>query len=241
MRSADTSTEENTEANTEDKHRIWLDFINPSGSTNTTLIGYIDGATNERDRSFDAKHTRGAGLNLYSMIEDDAYLIQGRQMPFVDTDRVPLGINVTEAGMQTIAINTLEGLFSNTEQHIYIEDATTGITHNLNSAPYLFTSEIGIINDRFILTYRASTLSVDDFELDNGIKIYEENETIVVTSTRETIVSIEVYDMLGRTLFNKRSINSDRFTINDISPNNATLIVKVKLVNGQQKIAKMIF
>ncbi|RED43290.1 hypothetical protein DFQ10_106203 [Winogradskyella eximia] len=240
-RSADTSTVENTEANTEDKHRIWLDFINPSGNTNTTLIGYIDGATNERDRSFDAKHTRGAGLNLYSMIEDDAYLIQGRQTPFVDTDRVPLGINVTEAGMQTIAINTLEGLFSNTEQHIYIEDATTGITHNLNSAPYLFTSEIGIINDRFILTYRASTLSVDDFELDNGIKVYEENETIVVTSTRETIASIEVYDMLGRTLFNKRSINSDRFTINDISPNNATLIVKVKLVNGQQKIAKMIF
>ena len=242
FRSVDASTEETTETNTENKHRIWLDFIVPSGTTNTTLIGYINGATNEKDRMYDAKNTNGSGLNLYSIIEDDAYLIQGRQTPFVNTDQVPLGLNITEAGIQTIAINTLEGLFLDTDQEIYLEDTIAGITHNLNNAPYIFTSDVvGNVNDRFILTYRASTLSVNDFDILNGIKVYEESETIVVTSTQETIASIEVYDMLGRTLFNKRSINSDHFTINNISPSNATLIVKVKLVNGQQKIAKMIF
>jgi GEVED domain/Fibronectin type III domain len=239
FRSANTDIEEEDAAT---KHRIWLDYVTPSGGTNTTLIGYVNGATNDKDRMYDAKTTRGEGLNLYSLLDEDTYIIQGRQTPFVNTDTVPLGLNITEAGIQTIAINTVDGLFLDTDQDIYIEDATTGITHNLNNAPYTFTSDaVGNVNDRFILTYRASTLSIEDFDILNVIKVYEESETIVVTSSQETIASIEVYDMLGRTLFNKRSINSDRFTINNISPDNATLIVKVKLVNGQQKIAKMIF
>ena len=237
-RSADASTEENTET----KHRIWLDFIDASGNTNTTLIGYVNGATNEKDRIFDAKNTKGAGLNLYSMINDDPYLIQGRQLPFTDTDTVPLGINITEAGIQTIAINTLEGLFITTDQNIYIEDNVTGTTHNLNNAPYTFTSDIGIINDRFVLRYTPSgTLGINDFDVLSGIKVFKENDQLVVKSENETMQSIEVYDMLGRTLFYNTSINANRFTIGDISPNNATLVLKIKLVNGQQKIAKIIF
>lgn len=241
FRSADSSAEENTES-TENKHRIWLDFIDSSGNTNTTLIGYVNEATNEKDRIFDGKKTKGAGLNLYSMINDDAYIIQGRQLPFVDSDTVPLGLNITEAGIQTIAINTLEGLFHDTEQNIYIEDFVTGITHNLNNAPYTFTSEIGIINDRFVLRYTPnSSLGIEDFNTLSGIKVFEENDDLVVKSEYETIQSIEVYDILGRNLFTDTSINQTRFTVSAISPNNATLFLKIKLVDGQLKIAKIIF
>ncbi|WP_179020905.1 CUB domain-containing protein [Winogradskyella forsetii] len=223
------------------KHRIWLDYINPSGGTNTTLVGYIDGATNLKDRMFDAKTTRGDGLNLYSMINDDAYIIQGRQTPFVDSDTVPLGLNITEAGIQTIAINTLDGLFQDTDQQIYIEDLVTGMIHNLNNAPYTFTSDTGEIEDRFILRYTASTLGVKDFESLNGIKVFKENDKIVVKSDFETIQSIEVYDLLGRNLFKNSSINMTRYTIEAISPEKVTLFLKIKLVDGQQKIAKFIF
>lgn len=239
-RSAD-SHEENTD-NSENKHRIWLDFIDPSGGTNTTLIGYVNGATNDKDRMFDAKNTTGEGLKLYSIIEDNAYIIQGRQLPFVDTDMVPLGINITEAGIQTIAINTLEGLFNNTDQNIYIEDTITGIIHNLNNAPYTFTSDIGIINDRFVLRYTPNgSLGIEDFDVLNGIKVFEENEELVVKSDYGIIESIEVYDMLGRTLFIDTSINLNNFIISAIKPNNAALLLKIKLVDGKQKIAKIIF
>ncbi|GAA4240545.1 GEVED domain-containing protein [Winogradskyella damuponensis] len=239
-RSADTDTDA-AEEDLATKHRIWLDYISPSGSTNTTLIGYANGATNDRDRMYDAKTTRGEGLNFYSMIEEDAYLIQGRQTPFVDTDTVPLGLNITEAGIQTIAINTVDGLFLDTDQDIYIKDLLTGITHNISNAPYTFTSETGIINDRLVLTYRANNLSVDDFESVNDVKVYKDNTNIVVNAANETMQSIEVYDMLGRTLFKNTAINQTQFTINALQPTNSTLFLKVKLTNGEQSIAKIIF
>ncbi len=234
----------NTTTSDEDsdtKHRIWLDYINPSGGTNTALVGYIDGATNLKDRMFDAKITRGDGLNLYSIINDDAYIIQGRQTPFVDSDTVPLGINITQAGIQTIAINTLDGLFHETDQQIYIEDLVTGMIHNLNNAPYIFTSEIGEIEDRFILRYTTNTLGVKDIDTLNGIKVFKKEDQIVVKSDFETIKSIQVYDLLGRDLFTNTSINHSHYSIEGISPKTATLFLKIKLVDGQQKIAKLIF
>jgi len=239
-RSADTDTDA-AEEDLATKHRIWLDYIDPSGNTNTTLIGYVDGATNEKDRMYDAKRTKGAGLNFYSMMEEDAYLIQGRQTPFVDTDTVPLGLNITETGIQTIAINTVDGLFLDTDQDIYIEDLLTGTTHNISNAPYTFTSEAGIINDRLVLTYRANNLSVDTYDHANAVKVYKENNSIVVNAIHETIQAIEVYDMLGRTLFTNTALHQTQFTINALQPTNSTLFLKVKLTNGEQSIAKIIF
>jgi len=222
-------------------NRIWLDYISPSGLTNTTLIAYAEGATNEEDRMFDAINTKGNGLNLYSMIDDATYIIQGRQLPFVITDQVPIGINITEAGIQTIAINTLEGLFNDTDQHIFIEDLVTGIAHDLTNAPYIFNSEVSVVNDRFILKYTSNQLGVEDFNPLNGIKVFEENEKLVVKSDFKTIQSIEVYDILGRQLFSNTLINKNRVIIVALEPRQTTLFLKIKLPDGQQKIAKIIF
>jgi hypothetical protein len=227
--------------NTSSANRIWLDFITPSGETNTTLVAYIDGATNDEDRMFDASTTTGNGLNLYSLINEETYLIQGRQLPFNDADLVPIGVNITESGTQTIAINTLQGLFNNSNQDIFIEDLLTGLIHNLKNAPYTFTSELGLINDRFILRYTNTTLSIEDIDSLNGIQVFEDNNKIVVKSNHEIIESIEVYDILGRTLFSGKSINSNRFNIDAITPSELTLFLKIRLIDGKQKIVKIIF
>ncbi|WP_299110906.1 GEVED domain-containing protein [uncultured Winogradskyella sp.] len=227
--------------NTENHNRIWLDYISPSGQTNTTLIAYVNGATNGKDRMFDAKNTQGSGLNLYSMINNDAYLIQGRQLPFQDTDLVPIGINITESGLQTIAINTLQGLFEESEQDVYLEDLVTGVIHDLKNAPYSFFSDEEIINDRFILRYTNTTLGIDDYDTLNGIQIFEANEKIIIKSDFETIEAIEVYDILGRTLFHNKSVNSNRFSINTIQSSEISLFIKIRLVDGKQKIEKIIF
>jgi hypothetical protein len=235
-RNSNTTNEENENVN-----RIWLDFITPSEATNTTLVAYVNGATNNADRMFDAIRTKGNGLNIYSLINEKTYIIQGRQLPFIDSDEVPVGVNISEAGIQTIAINTLQGLFHETEQNIYIEDLVSGTIHNLKNSPYSFVSESGTFNDRLILRYTNRSLGIDDFDSLNGIKVFEENEKIVVKSSYEPIESIEVYDLLGRTLYTNPSINLERFTISSLSPNTATLFLKIKLTNGKQKIAKIIF
>ncbi|WP_243470976.1 T9SS sorting signal type C domain-containing protein [Winogradskyella sp. MH6] len=222
-------------------NRIWLDYVNPSGQSNTTLVAYVDGATNDEDRMFDAPTTTGNGLDLYSLIDEKAYLIQGRQLPFDVNDQVPIGLNISESGIQTIAINTLQGVFYDSNQDIFIEDLLNDTIHNIKESPYSFTSESGIINDRFILRFTNTTLGLDDFDTLNGISVFEDNDKITVKSDYGTIASIDVYDILGRTLYFNKSVNASRFSIESISPYNATLLLKIKLADGKQKIAKIIF
>ncbi|WP_439152187.1 GEVED domain-containing protein [Winogradskyella sp.] len=232
---------DSNDESTENKHSIWLDYLSPSGETNTTLIAYVNGATNSEDRMYDAKTTQGNGLNLYSLINDDTYLIQGRQLPFLDTDEVPLGLNITEAGIQTIGINTLQGLFNDNEQDIYIDDLVSGVTHNLRNSPYTFTSETGIINDRFILRFTNNRLNIATFDTSSGIKVFEDEETVIVKSYYQNIESIEVYDILGRTLFSNQLVNDDYFSINTLEPSDSALFVRIKLIDGKEKIEKIIF
>lgn len=222
-------------------NRIWLDYVNPSGQSNTTLVAYMDGATNDEDRMFDAPTTTGNGLNLYSLIDEKAYLIQGRQLPFDINDQVPIGLNISESGIQTIAINTLQGVFYDSNQDIFIEDLLNDTIHNIKESPYSFTSELGFINDRFILRFNNTTLGIDGFNTLSGISVFEDNDKITIKSDYNTIASIEVYDVLGRVLFFNKTINSNRYYIESISPNNTTLLLKIKLADGKQKIAKIIF
>jgi hypothetical protein len=226
---------------TTNKHRIWLDFISASGETNTTLVAYVDGATNSEDRMYDAKNSKGNGLNLYSLIDDKSYIIQGRELPFTDSDVVPIGMNITESGIQTIAINSVEGLFENLTQAIFLEDVISGTIHNLSASPYMFTSEPGIINNRFILRYTNSSLTTDEYNSLNGITVFDKNDTLVVKSAYADIQSIQVFDILGRNLFANKSINVNRFIINSMVRNKSTLFLKIELTDGKQKIAKIIF
>jgi hypothetical protein len=224
-----------------DDRRIWLDYISTNGETNTTLIAYVNEATNGEDRMFDAINSKGTGLNLYTLINDKNYIIQGRQLPFDDNDIVPIGININQSGIQTIAINTIEGRFNESDCQIFLEDLENGIIHDLKNSPYTFFSEIGIIESRFILRYKNNILGIDDFDSSSGIKVFEDNKELIVKSDYESIQSIEVYDILGRTLFLDKFLSTNRFTINSLQPTDAALFLRIKLIDGNQKITKIIF
>ncbi|EJL59690.1 hypothetical protein PMI10_04039, partial [Flavobacterium sp. CF136] len=75
-----------------EKHRLWLNMTNTGGAFKQTLIGYAEGATNSYDDDFDGLTFDGNSyLDLYSINGTDNLTIQGRALPFVDTDVVPLG------------------------------------------------------------------------------------------------------------------------------------------------------
>lgn len=232
----------NNNTNGIERHRIWVDLIKPNNEASSILIGYIENATNEVDRLYDAYELNRDGTRIYSIIDTQEFSIQGRALPFDQEDRVPLGIVINDNGIHKIAINTLDGLFEGENgQNIYLEDSYTNIIHDLRASPYTFTAEAGTYNDRFTLRYNNNALSVNDFEILNGIKIFEEHENLVIKSQYESIESVEVYDILGRTLFSNKTINSNRLQIESIEPSELTLFLKIKLVNGQQKIEKIIF
>ncbi|UGS23821.1 GEVED domain-containing protein [Flavobacterium channae] len=224
-----------------ERHRIWLDLISPTNVTTRTLVAYVDGATSDKDRMFDALTDYKSAQNFYSLIGDQVMTIQGKGLPFVQEDTVPLGVKLPSNGIYKIAIGAIDGLFETTNQNIYVEDKLLGVIHDLRQSPYSFTGVSGIINGRFILRYTNETLGNDDFiTSDDAIFITSGND-LTITSTKESIKDVLLYDVLGRLISKKQNVNSFEVTLNNINKTNSALIIYVTLENGAQIIKKVIY
>ena len=217
-----------------ERNRIWLDLIGETGTATRTLVGYIEGATMEMDRLFDANISIGASQNLFSLIADKPYNIQGRALPFDSNDTVPLGVNLPTSGTYTIAIGTTDGLFHETNQGIYLEDTALNIIHDLRLAPYVFTAELGRFDTRFVLRYTNAALGTVDFDtLDNSVVVATPNHNqISIKSYVENMQKVVVYDMLGRVVYTNNQVNLKELMISNVVLNQQALIVKITLENG---------
>lgn len=218
-----------------EKNRIWLDIVSAQGQVSRTVVGYVTDATNNKDRLYDAV-TSAKGFKLYSFTEDyelQEFCIQGRALPFVDTDKVKLGFNVTTAGSYTVAISTVDGLFVN-DQNIYLEDKFLNIIHDLKLSPYTFATERGRFDNRFILRYTAgSALGNHDFDtLNNSVVVASNNGQMTIKSYLQTLEEVTVYDILGRQLFNQKGIGANDLMTSNISMSQQSVIVKIKLESG---------
>lgn len=225
-----------------ERNRIWLDLIAPDAKTNRTLVGYATGATNLLDRIFDADAI-GVKTNfeLYSLAENTALCIQGRSLPFDQNDTVPMGISIAQNGIHTIAIASVDGLFSNSNQNIFLEDQLLGIIHNLRMAPYTFAANAGTFENRFVLRYTSSALGTLDIDLSSNTVTVVANEKVSVRSSGQFIKEIIVFDLLGRKIDSYINVNAKNFTLNHLSKTMTTLIVKVILENDSVVTEKVIF
>lgn len=228
-------------SDTTERHRIWLNLFSPNGSSSNILVGYIEGATQEKDRLYDAYIREVNNLSMYSKINDERMIIQGRSLPFDENDQVPLGTVIPEPGEYVITIGKVDGLFLNENQNIYLEDTYAGIIHDLRASPYSFTESEAIdYENRFILRYTNEVLSITDLEL-NGLNIIApKGDYIKITSNKSPIESITVYDLLGRVLFNKDTINQSEFILNNHNLSSGAYIVKATLVSGNSKSQKIV-
>ncbi|NMH24722.1 YDG domain-containing protein [Flavobacterium solisilvae] len=226
-----TANTENSVAASDEKHRIWLDIIKTSnGQTDTALIGYVSNATMGEDNLYDTFFMPRNEVSLYSLINTKSYIIQGRSLPFDTTDLVPLGMKIISAGNHTIAIRQVDGIFEG-NQNIYLEDKLLNIIHDLKQSPYHFTAPVGINNTRFVLRYTTNALGNADFDYDNQVIVFSKNNTVTINSSIQNIDEVQVYDVLGRQLYQKASVeNQEHSFAKDIAQQ--TVIVKVKLQNG---------
>ena len=218
-----------------EKDRIWLDLIDQSGVATRTLVGYIEGATMAMDRMFDANITVGATQNLYSLIDNKSYSIQGRALPFDSSDTVPLGVKIPTSATYTIAVAITDGLFHETNQSIYLEDTALNIIHDLREAPYVFTSESGRFDTRFVLRYtNPSALGTVDFDtLANSVVVSTTSHNqIDIKSYAENMNSVVVYDILGRVIYNNSQVNLKELEISNVVFTQQAFIVKITLENG---------
>lgn len=223
-----------------EKHRLWLDLSNNEGAYKQTLIGYVEGATNNYEDQFDGVSFDGNPyVDFYSINNDANLVIQGRALPFDDHDIVPLGYRTTIAGNFTIGINKTDGVLTN--QAIYLEDKLTNIIHNLQTANYTFTTQAGTFNDRFVLRYTSNSLGSDDFEINKkGFVVSVKNKVVTITSAIDDIDALFIYDISGKLIYKKDKINSSQFSTSSLPFAEQVLLVKVILENNREGTQKII-
>ncbi len=219
-----------------EKNRIWLSLSKEDKPVSQILLAYMDGATNGIDNQIDAKVMQRGSSAIYTLINDEAYAIQGRSLPFKTDDVVKLGFEALEQGNYTINIEQVDGLF-NENQTVYLKDKELNQVYNLSESAYKFASKAGEFNNRFELVYADKTLATDDLTK-NNIVVYNTNNTIVVDSKQSKIVSVELYDIQGRRVVEKNKINSNSFQIQ--SSAKGVLVIKVLTEDGKVKTQKIV-
>ncbi len=212
---------------TEEKHRIWLNLNDANNSYNQILLGYTSGASNTIDIS-DGLVLNDSQSLLYNFINNEKYVIQGRELPFVDSDVVPLGLKINQHGTYTISFEKADGLF--VSQNIYLKDNYAFTIHDIKQSPYNFTSQIGDFVDRFQLVYKNDLLSIEE---ESTLLVYSDSNETVITSSNENIKEIVVYDVLGRKLYDFQNINLNTFRTNKLSNQTQTMLIKVFLSSGK--------
>jgi hypothetical protein len=151
-----------------------------------------------------------------------------------------MGIKIASAGAHTIAIKKVDGLF-NMRQQIYLEDKLLRITHNLKNSPYFFTSNEGVFNDRFVIKYNDFSITTAQSNLIiSNVKASAKENQISVNSVYETMISVVVYDILGREIVRTENVSENEIRFTNIAVKNQTLIVKIKLKNGEIVTRKII-
>lgn len=232
----------NNNVNALPQGRIWIDLVSSTASS-STLVAYVNGATNGKDQMYDAQANLKTNFSIYSLLDGfDRHIIQGRSLPFDQNDLVPLAIKIPSNGNYTIAIKDVDGFFNDVAQTIYLEDKQLNVIHDLRSAPYYFTSVSGEFAQRFVLRYTNQTLGNDQFEVSNSsVKIFTSDNGIVINSLVEPIKAYEIYNVLGQTLASKKQVKVNKTEDTSVQKNNQALIVKVTLENGKSFTKKVMY
>lgn len=221
------------------KHRVWLNLTG-TDAFNQILVGYVENATNEIDWGYDGVQFGGNKVTLYSILDNNNLAIQGRALPFNNQDQVPLGYKTTLTGTLKISIDHYDGLFEG--QAVYLEDKLLDIVHNLKQADYTFATVPGTFNERFVLRFQPlEDLGTPDQGLANGLIVYKADNTITIKSELQDLEQVTVYDLLGRTVFEKKDIGQNQLAIENIVMNEQPLIVKVKLADGTVVTKKVVY
>lgn len=224
-----------------EKHRIWLNLYNNEGAFKQILLGYATGATNEYDNSFDGESFNGNEyLDFYSIIQDKNLTIQGRALPFEETDQFKLGFATTIAGTFTIKIDQADELLA--RQNVFIEDKFSNNIVNLKNENYTFNTVSGSFNDRFVLRFADKNLALNELEKDKeSVLVYNKSKQLQVNSAKEFIDEISIFDMAGRKIYEKNNINDIDFSVLNLSSNHQVLLINIVLQNGHSVLRKVAY
>ncbi len=215
------------------KERIWLQVSNEDYELrSTTLISFSEECLDTYEAKYDAKRM-ATPVSLYSKLDSGEELgIQGRSA-FNTDQEIPLGFvsQVEENQEFKISISNQDGTVW-PDVVVYLLDRHENLKYNLTDSDYIFKSEQGAYNNRFVLLFKSTVLGNTETELQNISLVPNPTTGIVsIISPKININSVEVYDIRGRKLM-LQDYKKDQYQLDISALQAAIYFVKINTQQG---------
>ena len=174
--------------------KIRLGFeVSQLGFNRQLLLTVDEHSTDGIDWGYDGKSFGVGKYDLFWNLSDDDYVIQA--IPDINEQReIPLGLVMGSTGVAIIKIDELENV--DASKQIYIKDALTGETQQINEDPFEIELPAGTYLDRFSIVFESTNnLSVSQDILEDGLQVLVNNsvsELQIINSMRATLKTINL-------------------------------------------------
>ncbi|MGJ8592571.1 MAG: LamG-like jellyroll fold domain-containing protein [Aquaticitalea sp.] len=234
IRNEDGTTAVNYNPDGEDtrmKFRIGFNSVN---TIHRQILLTVDSnATDGIDWGYDASYIDTQMDDMYWMISEEKFNIQARDT-ITKATVVPLGLHLRNGGESKISIDLLENVPGDVE--IFLHDKSLDTYHNLRQDDYRFSIPAGTYLDRFEITFHeGEVLSVEDNDY-TALEVYYANTSehlVLVNPTLRTIKSIELFNILGQSVYFNNKVDIDEYSEYKVENlNTGTYIIKLTNESG---------
>ncbi len=225
----------------DNRMKIRLGFNSVNTLHRQILVTVDPNATSGIDFGYDGENTEANQDDMYWMITDNKFVIQGIDIIEASTI-LPLGLHTDSNGINTFTIDALENV--PTDLEIYVYDKVTEIYHDVRQNDFSIDLLAGEYLDRFELRFSdVNLLSTEEITLeDTGMQFYfaNNNESIIINNPElQKIDSVELYNIIGQSIKKFEKIENQEYTelkTNNLSTGN--YILEIKTPSG--KISKKV-
>lgn len=206
------------------------------------LLTIDDNTTTDVDWAYDALLNEEQTDDMYWMINDEKYIIQGSN-DAEESAVYPIGVKVNEDGLNAITIDALENVPD--DVNIFVHDIALNIYHDLRESDYEIFLNSGEYHNRFEITFSSTSdiLNVDD-ETNQVLDILYSNDKekiVLVNPNLIEIKSIELINMLGQTVETINDISESgysEYAVKNLST--GTYVIKLYTVSGSVSTKKVL-
>lgn len=179
-------------------NRFKVKITDSNGNGNQLLIAYLPEASLAYDRMYDASLNSVSSVQVYTLLDNTSRKLAINARPVFDTnDEVFLGYAKSSTVSSPLSINITqkEGVFENSNTHVYLFDSVLNVYHDFNNGAYNFIPQVQEDNYRFKIVYQTP-LNSDFFTSSNALALI--NDGVLKVNSNFQITQVDVYDVTGR-------------------------------------------
>src|SRR5690606_38613736 len=203
VREAQTQPRTEETENTDMRMKLRIGFNSVNTIHRQLLVTVDERASADYEWGFDGKLNEEQMDDMYWMIGDEKFTIQGIDVINQNTV-LPLGLHTNRNGMNNITIDKLENVPETLE--IYLHDKALNIYHDLRASNYDIFLNAGTVLDRFEIVFSTNALGIDENELNTDLQVFynnDEKSIMIVNPKSELIENVTMYNVLGQAIINE--------------------------------------